>query len=84
MLSWQGYWGGVLLAETGGRCPPNFKHQNTPSKRCVGLEDGRVHVAVPPLKESCALRQGCKFTLMIIVMCTRFYLIDNRRGSPNT
>jgi hypothetical protein len=73
---------GVLLAETGGRCPPNFKQQNTPSKRC--LEDGRVHVAVPPLKESCVLRQGCKFTLMIIVVCTRFYLIYNRTGSPNT
>ena len=64
----------------GGR---NF-FPRAPSKTYIGLEDGRVHVAVPPLKESCVLRQGCKFTLMIIVMCTRFYLIDNRRGSPNT
>ena len=44
------------------------------------LEDDRV--AVPPLKESCVLRQGFKFTLMIL-----FYLLiynNSRIGAPNT
>ena len=84
-----GWWSVPLLAGVRGSVDETFspvEQQNSPSKRCVGLEDGRVHVAVPPLEESCVLRQGCKFTLMIIVVCTctRFYLIYNRTGSPNT
>ena len=75
-----GWWSVPLLAGVRGSVDETFSP--VLPKTYIGLEDGRV--AVPPLKESCALRQGCKFTLMIVVMCTRFYLIDNRRGSPNT